>query len=240
MQKRFKVAIVSAVWKRPDVFEYFAKGIHALTSRQDMDFVVIIAGSEGAASMNMVASHGFTYIEIPNDPLSEKHNSTIMTAGQMGVDYVLCLGSDDVISPGLMDVYKEYMEAGIDYIGVTDFYFYDIRTGKASYWGGYRDSRKGHTAGAGRLISRKLMSAWRWRPFEVKHSKVLDNSMQGKLKLTPHSEAVFSLKEKGVFALDIKSETNMTPFELWDNTSYIDPLIIKNNFPYLFKNESAS
>lgn len=230
---KIKVAIVTAVWKRPEVFELFAKGIRELINNSDVDIEVIVAGSEGPESREMVKKHGFIYVEMPNEPLASKVNQPVLIAGQLNVDYVLCVGSDDIITPGLMKVYESYMRSGVDYIAVTDFYFYDLVSKKAAYWGGYTDKRKGHTAGAGRLISRRLMDKWNWRPWEVKDSKVLDNSMQNKLKTTPHTEAIFSLKEKNVFAIDIKSETNMTPFQLWENTSYIPLREIKKHFPYL-------
>jgi hypothetical protein len=231
---KIKVAIVTAVWKRPEIFEIFAKGVKSLIASCDMDIYTIVAGSEGDVSREMVRKHNFIYTEVPNDPLATKVNKPVLIAGQIGVDYVLCVGSDDIITSDLMHVYAEYMNLGYDYIGVTDFYFYDTASKKAAYWGGYRDQRRqGHTAGAGRLISSRLMQKWNWNPWEIKDSKVLDNSMQNKLKETPHSLITFSLKEKGVYALDIKSSTNMTPFALWDNTEFISCDIIKQQFPFV-------
>lgn len=231
-----KVAIVTAVWQRPEIFEMFAKGIYNLISNcKDIEFSVIISGSEGERSKSMVENHGFTYIEIPNDPLSVKMNACVLFAKNLGVDYILCLGSDDVISPELMNIYAQQMRSGFDYIGVTDFYFYDTVSGKSAYWGGYREPyRKGHTCGAGRMLSKRLLDLWQWQPWEIVHSKILDTSIQQKLNRTPHSSFVFSLIDVGVFALDIKSSTNMTPFQLWDNTQYMDSKIIKTQFPYIF------
>lgn len=233
--KKIKVGIVSAVWGREFIFQLFAKGItHLIKSTPEIDFEVIIAGSEKEKSKTMVENWGFKYIEIPNEPLASKHNATTLLAGKLNCDYVLCLGSDDVIHPDLMKSYIKYMKKGFDYIGVLDFYFYDTITKKCSYWGGYRDERrKNHTCGAGRLISKRLLTLWNWKPWEIKDSKVLDNSMQTKLKATPHSIKTFYLKDENVFGLDIKSSTNMTPFALWDNTVYIDEKIIQEKFNYL-------
>ena len=231
---RLKLAIVTAVWKRPEVFELFAKGIHALTVNTAIDIYVIVAGSEGKASQKMVEKHGFIYVEVPNEPLATKVNQPVLIAKRLKVDYVLCLGSDDLISIELLKVYEEYMRKGIDFIAVTDFYFYDMESKKAAYWGGYTENwRKGHTAGAGRLLSKRLLNYWDWKPWEIKDSKILDTSIQNKLKITPHSSMIFSLKDKGVFALDIKSETNMTPFKLWDNTRFVPVETIKKHFPYV-------
>lgn len=231
-----KVAIVSAVWQRPEVFEMFAKGVkHLVSNCKDIEFTVIISGSEGDKSKSMVEKHGFIYIEIPNDPLAVKMNATVIRAKEYDVDYILGVGSDDVITPELMNAYMDFMLIQTDYVGVTDFYFYDTISKKSLYWGGYRESyRKGHLCGAGRLISKRLLNIWNWQPWDVRHNKILDTSIQEKLNRTPHTSGAFSLKDKGVFALDIKSSTNMTPFSLWDNSEYIDTNMIKKQFNYIF------
>lgn len=229
-----KIAVVSAVWKRPEVFEMFAKGLLNLKASIEHELIIIIAGSEGNKSKTMVEKYGFTYIEVPNSPLATKHNATTLEAKKHNPDYVLFLGSDDIIGNSLMSVYDRYMERSVDFIGVTDFYFYDITTKKSSYWGGYTDNRIGHTAGAGRLISKRLMNLWNWETFEVKDSHVLDNSVQNKLRNLKYSSALINMKAHDVFALDIKSSENMTPFDLWPNTKLIDTKIIQKEFKYIF------
>jgi len=234
MPAKIKVAIISAVWKRPEVFDLFAIGIKRLQKIPSIKITVIISGSEGRTSRTMVQRHGFNYVEIANDPLGAKMNSAAIKAKEFKPDYVLCLGSDDIISPELMSVYERYMREKYDFIGVTDFFFYDLVTRQALYWAGYREAyRRGYTCGAGRLISRRLMEAWNWRPWEIKHSRGLDHSIQQKLNSIHHSSVTFSLLEESVFALDIKSSTNMTPFRMWDNACEIDPDVIKKHFPYV-------
>lgn len=226
-----KTVIVSAIWKRPEIFKLFAKGVHELKKQYDIECVV--AGSEGNTSRELVQCEGFRYVEAPNDPLAKKHNMAVREARRMRPDYLLMMGSDDIVTPEAFEVYLEAAKKKIDFIGVTDFYFWDYQSKKASYWGGYIDQRKGHTAGAGRMISASLMGKWGWQPFENKHSKILDDSIQQKLKNTRHKAHTFSLKANGVVAVDIKSDVNMTPFELWPNTEYIDSKILTDKIPCL-------
>lgn len=221
-----KITIVTGVWKRPEVFEMFSKGIENL----GVDVRVIVAGSEGDTSRTMVESKGFEYIEVPNRPLSNKMNAT--TRAAKGSDYVICMGSDDIISPELFQEYLKYMNEDYDFVGLTDFYFYDTESKRAMYWGGYNDKRKGTSIGAGCVISAKLLNNMCHEPWKNGLNKGLDGSMQRRIN---GKVAKFSLKEKGLFALDIKSSTNITPFELWKNSSYIDAQIIKEQFPYLFE-----
>ena len=223
-----RITVVTGVWGRPHVFEMFAQGIKNL----GVEVKVIVAGSEGNASRAMVEKHGFYYREIPNQPLASKMCATTLMARDIGSDYVICLGSDDIISPELMQEYIKCMQEGYDFIGIEDFYFFDTVTKQAAYWGGYREPhRKGISCGAGRVISKRLMDKWAWQPWKNEHSKYLDNSMQGRIS---GKQKLLNLKELGLFAVDIKSSTNMTPFALWDNTHYIDVQIIKDQFPYIF------
>jgi hypothetical protein len=174
-----RIAIVTAVWRRHDIFELFAKGIHELEKIEGIGIITIVAGSERELSKNLV----------------EKHN----------------------------------------FVGVLDFYFLEIESEKTSYWGGYRDFRRlGHTCGAGRILSKKLLKLWNWKIWENKQSNVLDNSMQDKLSTTKHTSFTFKLKDFDLYGLDIKSSVNMTPFALWDNTKYIEKNIIFDKFKYLF------
>lgn len=234
-KNEFTVVVSTAVWKRYDVFKMFSQGIKTLqTEFKNIKFIVIVAGSEGDVSRQNVNEQGFQYIEISNDPLATKFNATTTAAQYYNPDYVLCLGSDDIIHPSLMREYIKCMQQGYDFIGIQDMYFWDTVSKKCLYWAGYRDSRRlGHSAGAGRLISRRLMNEWNWKPWENKHSKVLDNSMQEKLRTTKRSEKLINIKSIGAFALDIKSDVNMTPFLQWDNSEFISPNTIQQQFKYL-------
>lgn len=247
IEGKIKLAIVTSVWGRPEVVKMFAKGIRNLKNNcPDFDIQVVISHSVQndvfGSEEDLVFECGIDglgveqlRIEIPNEPLAAKVNATTYACRDLGVHYVLCMGSDDIISPELLNEYANHMREGIDFIGVTDFYFYDTVSGKSIYWGGYTEAnRKGHTAGAARALSARILEQWNWMPWENKDSKMLDKSMQDKLKTTPHSIETFSMREKGLFALDIKSATNMTPFALWNNSEYVDSEIIKEKFSYIF------
>lgn len=233
-----KIAIVTGVWQRPEIFEFFAEGVKRLVQAYpEIEFQTFVAGSEGQTSEQMVRNHGFNYVEVPNEPLSKKMNASVLEAKKWQPDYVLCLGSDDIVSPAAFRHYLDRINdpRPVDIIGTTDFYFYDTFSGKAAYWDGYIDQRKGDLVGAGILLSERLLNMWGWRPWDFHDRHVLDNSIKNKSKRTvPCVVYKFSLKEVGAISVDIKSGTNMTPFELWPNTTEIDPQIITNYFLNIF------
>ena len=211
----------------------FAKGVLALNELAEVK--VFVAGSEGSELKKLVESFGFEYFEVANEPLATKMNLPVQVASKWKPDYFMMLGSDDILHPDLFSHYLQVAKTKApDFIGVLDFYFYDTVSQKASYWGGYREAfRKGCTCGAGRMISFDLMQKWNFEPFKIKHSKILDNSMDEYFKTNKVNQHTFSLKETGLFGLDIKSNVNMTPFEMWDNTIEINNSIIKEKFSYI-------
>ena len=89
-----KICIITAVWKRPEVFKIFAESIKLLKG----DIVVCVVGSEGDKSRKMVESYGFQYTEAPNKPLWVKWNQAAILASQTDADYYLLMGSDDIIN----------------------------------------------------------------------------------------------------------------------------------------------
>jgi len=220
---KIKPCIVTGMWKRPEVFKIFGRHY------QDLGIDVIVAGSEGHKSKELAESFGFIYLERPNQPLAEKMNATITEGLKRGYTHFICVGSDDLLTKDLVDEYKRLIRLGYHFIGVLDFYFYELETGRASYWGGYRDRKRfRNTCGAGRVLSRKLVESWNGKVWEGE--RYLDTSMQQKLATSDLPKYVFKLKDKGLLAVDIKSDTNLTPFKLWDNTSYIDAQILEDGF----------
>lgn len=233
---KIKISLISLVWKRPEIFEMFATGIKEMKKAMPKDFHldVIIAGSEGDRSRKMVEAHGFIYIECPNYPLANKANAPLSLARIINPDYVLCMGSDDILHPDTFVMYCDLMRKGVDFMGVLDFYFYDTTSGKSSYWGGYKEPyRVGRTCGAGRVLSRRILDLWKWKIWEVKHNHILDNSMDEKLKNVEHKSCTFKLRDFNLYAVDVKSTTNMTPFELWPNSRFISSETLIKKFPYL-------
>lgn len=230
-----KIAIITAIWKRPEIFKLFTEGIRQITkAHPTVKFEVVVAGSEGKNSESIVKEAGFHYIEIPNQPLAEKHNSTLKKVKTLSPDYIICLGSDDILSPELVGLYIEKLQTQkLDIIGLKDFYFYDVRNGKAIYWAGYNDGRKGLFCGAGVILSAKVLNVWGWKIWNNAHNAVLDNSLHEKIRMTPCKKLTICLRDEKMYAVDLKSDTNMTPFERWPNSIEIPKEEIRQQFNYL-------
>jgi len=234
-----KLCIVAAVWKRPHIFELFADGIDILKDhfKGRLDISVSIVGSEGVKSKSMVESRGFSYCECPNNPLGFKMNRASLGSIQYDPDFVMWLGSDDVVTPELMEHYIVAMDEGIDYTFLMDYYFFDTITKQAFYWGGYNHERVGgNSCGAGRMISKRVLGLTKYKLwYNDRMHRILDTSMDVLLNKIPMTRKELWLKELDCFSVDIKCSKNMTQFYMWDNTHKVDGKeMLFNNLPTYF------
>lgn len=231
-----RIAIVTAVWRRPEVFKMFAEGVKVLQSHFHgrLEIICCVAGSESFQSRTMVeAYNNFFYTELPNHPLHAKFNQATRLAYKLNADYCLMLGSDDIIGINLMERYFHLMQHGIDYAYLTDCYFFDTVTKKGLYWGGYISRlNRGKGAGIGRLISKNALDKINWICWPPGYDRVLDTGFDKQMDKLRCSKVEINLKREKLFALDIKSSTNMTPFDQWENSFFLDgQKILFDNLP---------
>jgi hypothetical protein len=221
-----RLALVTGIWKRPEIFRMFAAGVQVLQQhfKGRLDIVCCVAGSEGIPSRNLVNQYpNFFYTEVPNQPLGEKMNKAAYLASRLSPNYCLMLGSDDLIGITLMEKYFALMQMGIDYTYLMDCYFFDTVTKRGLYWGGYTKAfNRGRALGMGRLISARILNQIRWVCWPPGYDRVLDTAFDKQLDRARCSRHAINLKGENLFALDIKSPTNMTNFTLWDNSQYVD------------------
>jgi len=228
-----RIGIKTMIWKRPIVFEIYAAGIERL--RNNFNVIPFVVGSEGDISRKKCEKHGFNYIEYPNAPLGAKANACLK-AMQGHVDYVLNLGSDNLISDSLMQAYIELMKEGYDFIGIKDLYYYDHIHQRLIYWDGYgKGKRWGESVGAGRVLSSRLLDTFNWKMWAPNVNTGLDFSMTQ--KLNGINKKIISLKDTNTFAVDIKDRDSIGDFETFVNkikqggANFVNISMIEKNLP---------
>jgi len=210
-----KLVVLACMWKRPEIFRLFADGLRRLQDK--FDIVPLIVGSEGEASRSLCS--GFWYIEHDNKPLGLKYNAGMLAAQKLNPDYVMGMGSDDFISDDTMAYILECCKEGYDLIGFSDMWMYDTLTDRLGYWKGFTARHRiGESMGMARTLSKRVLGKMHWMPRHNKANKGLDWTMTQKLKRIPHVTHITSLKEKGLFAVDVKSKENICSFDLYDTT----------------------
>lgn len=230
-----KIGILTCMWRRPEVFRMFAAGMNRLKSK--FDIITLSVGSEGAQSRQLCQEAGINYLEFPNKPLGAKFNAGMSVMKSFNPDYVMIMGSDDVLSTATFQKIWDYCEKGCDKVGFTDLYFFDLYEQSLVYWPGYGhkgtkadSSRKGEAIGLGRTLSYSILNKMNWHPWKDDINMGLDWCMTQKLKALRTKPIIFSLKENGLFAVDLKSKENICHSILYVNQK-VDNRIFYSHIP---------
>ena len=222
------ITIHTAVYRRPEVWPYFVRSIHRLQeANPGHKIITIVAYSENERAHIQAA--GFYGVRVPNRPLGKKLNAAMSRAVPTNPDFVLCLGSDDLVSENILDA---YLKDPRDLTGVQDGYFLHMPTGRMLYWGGYVGKRAGETAGMGRMLSRRLLEKLKWKPWADHLNRNVDSSFWKKAaRFSPRIKTLNCRRDK-IMLLDLKGPGNLTPFEQWPNTVFMDPRVeLKGHLP---------
>jgi glycosyltransferase involved in cell wall biosynthesis len=225
--KKSKILILTCLWKRPEVFEIFKENIKILKEKYDVDLLVV--GSEGEVSANLCKE--YHYVEAPNQPLSNKWNAGIKFAENLTWDYLLILGSDDIIND--LQFYYDKINEGFDFVGALDCWTYNLANDKIYYFKGYENYRKGESVGAGRLISRRIIESMNYELWDTGLKSSLDYSFEQKLNLIPNiKKCTFIGKKEGIYNLGIYTSENITKICMfaWDEIQIINKDLVLDKF----------
>ena len=217
-----KIVLATMIWKRHEVFKIWAQQVLALQNDYPLiDILALVAGSEGKRSQNLVHSYGFYYIETPNQPLGNKANLRLKACKNLQPDYVLFLGSDDIVSAKAFGYILARINEGFEQISSTDLYYYDTASKRVIYSAGYINHRAGEPMAVGRCVSARVLDALDWRLWKKTTRRGLDGSARDRLESIFHRRHVYRHKDAGGMVLDIKNEDNITLFKMRPNYTEI-------------------
>lgn len=180
----------------------------------------VICSGDGPEEKKLCESLGAVWTPRRNKPLGLKWNSAFEVAKDYNPDAVLYVGSSDWLCNDWISIMRPYVEQH-GFAGTPGCYLADIgetiRLMKWNGYKGYRDERADETIGSGRMLSRRLIEALDWKPFDPTWDNSLDRSMKDKSK--PYGYPDFMVHDDRLKSLSIS--TNRWPnkhiFEMhWD------------------------
>ena len=229
---RKKILVVTAIYGRHDLARIVLNHYNQLRSKFDLQLLAI--GSEGDKSRQLCEAWGWNYIEFPNNPLSQKFNRLFQEAEQYDFDFMVLVGSDDLISEEIFSYYEKTVTKTTKHLlGLKDLYFYSIQRDEALHFQGYPSPPSPKTIGAGRCFSRYILGAVKFRPWaDEKLPRGLDSCCSKYLKQAGISEIAIPMEQTGGIAVDIKHPmVTLTRFEyLHGKHPYIDRKILDDKF----------
>ncbi|ULB45240.1 tetratricopeptide repeat protein [Limnospira fusiformis KN01] len=223
-----RVVFLSCTFGRIEVSKIYKQNLIDLQNSfyKKYTFKNVIIDSENSNRELFADDERFEYYNYSNQPLSNKFNFGCKMLREIDFDYVIILGSDDIIDNNVFMIYDENMAQNFDIIGMLDVYLFDLKNLKAYYWGGYpkESPRFGESIGMGRCLSKKIVENLNYQLWEDGLNKSLDYSMMKRIKSLPQdiniSSNFFRIKGVGV-ACDIKSKNNITKVEKFLPTSQL-------------------
>ena len=215
------IIILTCVWGRPEVTEYYIKGLKITQNKLKnvFNFINIIVDSDESNLSLFKNDKTFNYYNYPNQPVSNKWNFALSKCRDFEYDYVLMMGSDDLISPEVLHKYKDFIDSEYEYIGLTDLFVYNTLTEKFYYWSGYKinSGRHGESLGLGRCIRKNIVEYFNYKLWSENLNRGLDGSMEKKMRSLPDLKKInFKCIDYGV-SCDIKSENNITKLHTFIN-----------------------
>lgn len=214
-----RFAIATAVQGRYRLFDLFCEYYAGM--KQVLDFELYVSVSE---DQNRIIANRWKHqpINVPNEPLWQKVNASAQAA--KNYEFIIFIGSDDFMTEQTLRYYIALFEQNkYEYVFPYDWYFFDTRTKKGLYWAGYNQPFNiGTACGAGRALSKRAMHRMNFQPWIRGFDTVLDTGMDRQIKKLRLKSYGFHLKRMNLFAMDVKTRNNMTPFAVWDNSFLLD------------------
>ena len=152
-----RILLYFAVHQRIEILKVCLQGIKRLQRYDKKRFEIIpFAVCSTQEESNVLLHFEIPHIIHPNQPLGEKKNAGLRAALTLEWDYLMELGSDDLLKNELLDLYYPKFVNGEMTWGLNACYFYEVGTHKV----GIHENH--YPIGAGRCFKRdvfKLASA---------------------------------------------------------------------------------
>jgi hypothetical protein len=143
-----KILFFLAVWKRPEITEICFMGLNRLKKAGlcSVEFLAVISEE---SMKPLCKKYGVDYVMHENLPLGKKKNFGLTEAFKKNWDYIVELGSDDIIKT---EVIERYMSEQKAFMSIGNFCFINSENGDC------RKIESSTTYGIGRAFSRDALT----------------------------------------------------------------------------------
>lgn len=203
-----RILILIPLWRRPEIVRIFLHHLKSTLPDFEIMPLFILSPEDPDREILEYQIRGFERCYCENVPLGRKMNYGLSQALNYEFDYLMNIGSDNVYTFRLWELYESYFIERCPFFGINDIYYYSIPDNEAlfikSYAQGADDSPM--PIGAGRCLRRDLVTGdlyrdeWNWG---------MDGASAWTLQQRGHLPTVIPTNGEPVM-LDIKTATNLT------------------------------
>lgn len=207
------VICITPFYGRPKVSKIFLENIKDLGVK-----LISITDLGDNENIELCEEYAFKNIISHQNITGAKWNRGLLASRSLDWEYVLILGSDDLISSRYFEDFAfDEMEKGTKYLGLLDAIAVNLCNKKFRYWSGYKNFRLGESIGCGRLIHRSVIEELNYNIFpNVRkgtidlHSDTLINTVTNDNKFIKSVLKPYRIGLKSGF--DITKELEGCPF----------------------------
>jgi hypothetical protein len=200
-----KIGIAVTNFRRVEVLRIFCAGIKRLRQETGLEIPVVCTGDDSGSEV--CREYNIFHVVYPNSPLTDKFNRAC--AGLYNkVDYVMIMGSDNLMSTKAFLALQAEADKGIDLIGFDTVYFFgmdDIHTGQLIKF------HKTTVLGVGRTISKRVLDKLYWEPWTKDRDRAIDTIMLDAVRDYVKTRTLLS----DHFIVDLKTSANLNPIHFW-------------------------
>lgn len=218
--------ILTALWKRPEITEIMFTGVQRLQKFYSGKISCLAVGSEPQQEQTLCTQYNIQYVTTKNHPLGRKWNTGLQAALKQDFDFLMTLGSDDLISNELLMLYQPYMNTHYCF-GARQMYVYNTRDSCAVLFPGYPHQEM--SIGAGFMVHREAIEACGKKLWKDGVNEGLDFTIRQRLIQFGYREAILDITDNAAI-LDIKSQQNLNPYTSFVGTP-VPPQTIWHWFP---------
>lgn len=210
---KIKLKIFLAVWKRPEITELCFLGIQRLKKHPLFDITAFAVISE-MEMVDLCEKYDIDWVITENLPLGRKKNFGLRQLANYDFDFIMEIGSDDLVTNNLLDQYLPYFKE-YDFFGISDAAYIESENGECR-----RLIADKSTYGAGRVISKALLEKMNYTIWSDQLNRGLDNNSVLNIKQKTNADyvKVKPMDEPGI--IDVKSNENIWKFNYFLGVAY--------------------
>lgn len=200
--------IITCNYNRPNILDLWGASMDRLRKDIGINFPAICMSEKEDAAI--CYKHNIIHVIHENKPVSRKFNKAMLMMKDLNVDYVIILGSDDIMASDTLKEIFEMMKVGYDLIGVNSIYFFATNT---MFKGELRLLHGTKMLGVGKTISSSVLDKIGWKPWGVDKNWGLDAMVNQTVMQHVKSQKLLSFTK----IVDVKSNINLNKATFWMN-----------------------
>jgi glycosyltransferase involved in cell wall biosynthesis len=201
-----KILTLIPLWKRPEVVRFIVERLP-----EHVTPLFLISPEDPNYQELKEIIHIYRYIDIKNDPLGRKMNVGVKSSLQIDYDYLMNLGSDDVLDQRYFDEIQLYLDKNSPFFGYDSCFVVGFKNHDRYY---LKNKCVEYPIGAGRMIRRDVVEQIAdWGMYTPEKNQGMDGDSTNRIRFATGVVPEIIRTENPPIT-DYKTNTNINPIPM--------------------------